>query len=54
MHAAKRRKIGISQSRSMLGKVAVMGLLERHSKDGHSQVRTSVIHNRRKHQLEDS
>src|SRR5438477_4437678 len=53
MHAAKRRRLGISQSRSMIGKVAVMGLLERHCKDdGGSQVRFKVIANRKKHQLE--
>jgi transposase-like protein len=53
MHAAKRRQLGISQSRSMIGKVAVMGLLERHKKDeGSSQVRFKVIANRKKHQLE--
>src|SRR5262249_52072274 len=53
MHAAKRRRLGISQSRSMIGKVAVMGLLERHRKDeGGSQVRFKVIANRKKHQLE--
>jgi transposase-like protein len=53
MHASKRKRLGISQSRSMIGKVAVMGLLERHNKDdGGSQVRTHVISNRRKHQLE--
>src|SRR6266850_4134543 len=53
MHAAKRKRLGISQSRSMIGKVAVMGLLERHTKDdGGAQVRTQVIANRKKHQLE--
>ncbi len=53
MHATKRRRLGISQSRSMIGKVAVMGLLERHTKDdGGSQVRFKVIANRKKHQLE--
>ncbi|MCA1562255.1 MAG: IS1595 family transposase [Acidobacteria bacterium] len=51
MHKAKRDRLGISQSRSMIGKVAVMGLLERHS-DAGSQVRVGVIANRRKHQLE--
>jgi transposase-like protein len=51
MHASKRKRLGISQSKSMIGKVAVMGLLERHG-DG-SRVRTEVIRNRRKHQLED-
>jgi transposase-like protein len=50
MHAAKRKRLGISQSRSMIGKVAVMGLLQRHG-DG-SKVRTQVIMNRKKNQLE--
>src|SRR5688572_10720855 len=50
MHAAKRKRLGISQSQSMIGKVAVMGLLQRHG-DG-SKVRTQVIANRKKHQLE--
>jgi transposase-like protein len=53
MHASKRKRLGISQSRSMIGKVAVMGLLERHRKDeGGAQVRALVIANRKKHQLE--
>lgn len=53
MHGAKRKRLGISQSRSMIGKVAVMGLLERHRKDeGGAQVRFQVIANRKKHQLE--
>jgi transposase-like protein len=50
MHAAKRKRLGISQSRSMIGKVAVMGLLQRHGEG--SKVRTQVILNRRKNQLE--
>jgi transposase-like protein len=52
MHKGKRARLGISQSNSMAGKIAVMGLLERHSKDGRSRVRTQVIENRKKHQLE--
>src|SRR5437867_1428033 len=53
MHAAKRKRLGISQSQSMIGKVAIMGLLERHTKDdGGAQVRFQVIANRKKHQLE--
>ncbi len=53
MHAVKRKRLGISQSKSMIGKVAVMGLLERHTKDdGGAQVRFKVIANRKKHQLE--
>ena len=51
MHKSKRERLGISQSRSMIGKVAVMGLLERHGK-GASRVRVHQIDNRRKHQLE--
>lgn len=52
MHATKRKRLGISQSRSMIGKVAVMGVLERHGKDGHSAVRMEVIATRKRHQLE--
>ena len=52
MHAAKRKRLGISQSRSMIGKVAVMGLLNRHGEDS-SKIRLEVISNRKKHQLED-
>src|SRR5229473_828599 len=51
MHKAKRDRLGISQSRSMIGKVAVMGLLERHGDKG-SQVRLNVVRNRRRHELE--
>jgi transposase-like protein len=51
MHAAKRKRLGISQSRSMIGKVAVMGLLARHGK-GDSSVRLQVVETRRKHHLE--
>ena len=51
MHAAKRKRLGISQSRSMIGKVAVMGLLQRHGESG-SQVRLEVVSNRKRHQLE--
>jgi transposase-like protein len=50
MHTAKRKRLGISQSQSMIGKVAVMGLLQRHGEG--SKVRTQVIMNRKKHQLE--
>jgi transposase-like protein len=53
MHKTKRERLGISQSRSMVGKTAVMGLLERHGEKG-SQVRTHVIQTRKKHQLEAS
>ena len=46
------KRLGISQSRSMIGKVAVMGLLERHGEKGGSRIRTEVVANRKKHQLE--
>jgi transposase-like protein len=36
----------------LLGKVAVMGLLARHGKDGHSMVRTRVLQGIKKHHLE--
>src|SRR5438034_4710414 len=51
MHASKRERLDISQSRSMIGKVAVMGLLQRHGNDG-SSVRLQVVKTRRKHELE--
>jgi transposase-like protein len=50
MHYAKRKRIGLDQKKfSMAGKVAVMGLLERHGEKG-SQVRLARIpSNKRKH-----
>src|SRR6476619_7257589 len=42
MHKSKRDRLGISQSKSIIGKVAVMGLLDRHG-DKNSRVRTAVI-----------
>jgi transposase-like protein len=52
MHAAKRKRLGISQHRSMLGKVAVMGLLERNTEKGKSRVRLAVVPNTRRKQLQ--
>jgi transposase-like protein len=52
MHIAKRKRMGISQGRSMAGKVAVMGLLDRHGKDGVSQVRLSILAGRKKGHLQ--
>jgi transposase-like protein len=51
MHVAKRKRLGMSQKASMVGKVAVMGLLDRHGKDGHSTMRTEVIAGRKRHDL---
>ena len=51
MHYAKRkRKVGITQGRSMAGKLAVMGLLERTGAGGKSRVRLATIEsNKRRH-----
>jgi hypothetical protein len=50
MHYGKRVRMGITQGRSMAGKVAVFGLLDRHGNDGVSQVRVaSIPSNKRKH-----
>jgi transposase-like protein len=43
MHADKKRRVGVKGGRSRAGKVAVMGLLERHGKDGMSRVRTRIL-----------
>ena len=49
MSVARRRRYGISQGTSMAGKVAIMGLLDRHWKDGTSQMRPAVVAGRRRH-----
>ncbi len=51
MHIKKRKRMGISQGRSMAGKIAVMGLLERHG-DGQSRIRTRVLTGRKKGNLQ--
>src|SRR5438128_10642292 len=52
MHADKRRRLNVKRGRSIAGKVAVMGLLARHGKDGHSVVRLAVAPNVRKETLQ--
>jgi transposase-like protein len=52
MHADKRKRLHVKRGRSLAGKVAVMGLLERHGKDGHSTVRTEVLTGLRKHHVQ--
>ncbi len=42
MHKTKRARV-VKGGRGMVGKVAVMGLLERHGDDGHSRVVTRVV-----------
>ena len=51
MSIAKRKRLGINQHRSMMGKVAVMGLLERHPEKGMSRVKVHGIDGRRRHHL---
>lgn len=51
MHKARKLRRGISQGTSMAGKVAVMGLLERHGKDGHSLMRLEVLKGRKRSHL---
>lgn len=43
MHASKRKALNVKPGRSLAGKVAVMGLLQRHGKDS-SRVRLHVLH----------
>jgi transposase-like protein len=54
MHKSKRDRLGMSQKKSMVGKVAVMGLLQRHETKGRSTVRLEVIAGRKRHQLRPS
>lgn len=50
MHFKKRQRLGVTQGKSMAGKVAVMGLLERHGDKGKSQIRLAQIpSNKRRH-----
>jgi transposase-like protein len=42
MHKSKLRRLSLTQKNPMIGKVAVMGLLERHDRKGKSQVRVCV------------
>ena len=50
MHIGRRKRI--IKGTGGMGKVAVMGLLSRHGKDGHSTVRVSVVEDNRKHTLQ--
>jgi transposase-like protein len=52
MHADKKARIGLKHGRSLAGKAVVMGLLERHSKDGRSRVRTEVVSTTRRSHLQ--
>lgn len=48
MHIKKRKRMGLTQGNSMAGKIAVMGLLDRHGKDGLSQMRLQVVRGRKR------
>lgn len=48
MHKPKHQRGGMTPSRTMTGKVTVMALIDRHGKDGMSQVRTEVLSGRKR------
>ena len=52
MHADKRERLKGKKGRSTAGKVAVMGLLERHSESGRSRVRTKIVPNTKRYALQ--
>ena len=53
MHASKRKELfGGSHRRAYMGKVAVLGLLDRHGNDGTSQIRTAIVNGRKKGHLQ--
>lgn len=52
IHKSKRNAMGMSQNNPMVGKVAVMGLLQRTTEKGASKVRTAVVPNTRRANLE--
>jgi transposase-like protein len=43
MHADKRKRVNVKRGRSVAGKTVVMGLLDRHGKNGTSRMRTEVL-----------
>lgn len=52
MHKGKKDRLNLTSHKSMMGKVAVMGLLDRHGKDGVSQFRTQIVAGRKKGHLQ--
>jgi transposase-like protein len=48
----KRKRLGVSMGKSMVGKVAVLGLLARHPEKGKSQILLRGLDGRRKHHLQ--
>jgi transposase-like protein len=51
MHQDRKRRAGISRT-GMMGKTAVMGLLERHGKRGHSTIRVATVPNNKQWALQ--
>jgi transposase-like protein len=52
MHADRRRRVFGDRKAGHAGKAVVMGLLERHGSEGHSTVRTMVVPNVRRRELQ--
>jgi hypothetical protein len=52
MHADKRKRLQVKRGRSIAGKVAVMGLLQRNSPDAISKVRVVVLDGLRRHKVQ--
>jgi transposase-like protein len=52
MHGDRKARVLKGRESGTIGKVAVMGLLQRHGEDGHSVVRTVVVPNQRRRQLQ--
>ncbi len=53
MHKAKRERLNVKRGRSIAGKVAVMGLLERHPEKGKSRIRTEVLSSLRRPHIQE-
>jgi len=51
MHKGKRERLGITKGRSMAGKTAVMGLLERTSERGSSRVKVARVESNKRRDL---
>lgn len=52
MHHAKKVRVMGNKGKGMVGKIAVMGLLERHGDGGKSRVRTQIVHSTRSYPLQ--
>jgi transposase-like protein len=51
MHVAKRKRVKMTRGRKIAGKVAVMGLLERHNSDGDSRIRLEILNTMKRHEV---